>query len=94
MFDQQSRRPKLSGLCVTCNSAGTCMHLRHLEPPIWNCEEFDDRVPIRRISDAAPEPREPDTALAVPGLCANCDHLSVCTLPGRASGVWHCEEYR
>jgi len=94
MFDQRPRRPELSGLCTTCNLAGTCMYLRHRDPPVWRCEEFDDVVPIRRISDARPEPADPPAPSSVPGLCANCASFSSCTLPKSATGVWHCEEYQ
>lgn len=26
-------------------------------------------------------------------LCRSCVKRATCSLPGRASGVWHCEEY-
>ena len=35
-----------SGLCMTCNHAGSCVYLANANRSIWCCEEFDDRPPV------------------------------------------------
>lgn len=39
-------RNETSGLCMTCNHASFCIYLANANSTIWNCEEFDDRLPV------------------------------------------------
>jgi hypothetical protein len=91
-FDRKSR-PDLSGLCTTCNHTGTCMYLLRRNPPVWRCEEFDDKSPARVTLTLTKGTLERG-ATHIAGLCANCDELPTCALPRAGTGVWHCEEYR
>lgn len=72
---------ELRGLCTSCAHSPTCMYYRASEKIIIQCEIF--RVADDTITDAD----------AAHGLCVTCDHSSHCTLPGRKSGVWHCNEF-
>lgn len=90
-----------TGLCMTCNLAGSCAFLANAAGPIWHCEEFDDRDPgevrpLRLVRDDVPTSTAADdgAAAAQLGLCANCDDRNGCALRVPGQPVWHCEEYR
>lgn len=92
--DSRDQRPALSGLCASCTFAGSCMHLRRIEPPIWSCGDYADATPRRSgLATVTWETSAPLTVKA-PGLCGNCDHVATCRLPKREGGVWQCEEYQ
>jgi hypothetical protein len=102
MMKRTAERYDPTGLCMTCNQAGSCSYLARTEGPIWHCEEFDDSGPVEaggadvvvpdaRVQAARPVP--PDREEEPSGLCCNCDNRSTCRLPGAEGGVWFCEEY-
>ena len=91
-----------TGLCMTCNHAGSCSYLARTEGPIWRCEEFDDSGPVGAgvadvvVPDVGGQAAQPEPSVRVGqprGLCCNCDNRPTCRLPGAERGVWFCEEY-
>lgn len=70
----------MKGLCPTCLHGQTCVYRSKAEKDIIQCELFEEDLEI--------------DSPALRGLCKTCDHASYCTLPGKKSGVWHCNEYR
>lgn len=86
---------ELSGLCLTCNYAETCVRREHHGKPVWYCEEFDDFQPESK-GTVVREKRVASTETAMEaykGLCLNCDNRQVCVIPKSEGGIWHCEEY-
>ena len=88
------------GLCATCNSIDTCTSRRTWCGPVLHCEEFDDRIEVKRQVAAAtpPSASEPASRISAEegrrlGLCVNCAHRDGCGLSTSEGGVWHCEEY-
>jgi len=71
---------ELKGLCLSCVHAPTCIYHRTARKEIIQCEAF--------------ELDEEQEAFSLNGLCKSCDNAATCKLPGRRSGVWHCNEYR
>jgi hypothetical protein len=72
---------ELKGLCTSCAHSGTCVYFKSSERIILQCELF-------RVNDG--DVHDPD---APQGLCTSCDHARQCTLSGRKTGVWHCNEF-
>jgi hypothetical protein len=72
----------LKGLCTKCVHMVRCSYHRQAGKVVIQCElyEMDDETST--------------SSTPVKGLCKNCDHATRCSLPGRVSGVWHCNEYR
>lgn len=50
MFTDEVKN-EVSGLCMTCNHAGSCVFLANASCSIWSCEEFDDRPPVIEQQD-------------------------------------------
>ena len=70
----------MTGLCPTCLHDETCVYRSNSVKDVIQCELFEVDAEI--------------DSPALRGLCKTCDHASYCTLPGKKSGVWHCNEYR
>jgi hypothetical protein len=71
---------ELRGLCTSCAHARTCVYYRSSEKIIIQCELF-------KLDEGLH-----DTEV-LHGLCTSCDQASHCKLPGRITGVWHCNEF-
>ena len=89
---------EVSGLCVTCTSAETCMYRKNATSAIHYCEEFDDsrNVTVTKLRHTPPTltPREEYKApTGMKGLCVNCEHVNTCEHAKTQGGVWHCENY-
>jgi len=86
------------GICSTCNHVATCVRRAAHNKPVWECNEFDNYVPvINKVSDlsviesdSAVESDEESNYL---GLCKNCSARKTCVHPKLPGGVWHCEDY-
>jgi hypothetical protein len=72
----------LKGLCMNCLHNQTCIYHKATTRHIIQCELYS------LDEDSYPDPSSPN------GLCRTCDLAADCTLPGRRSGVWHCNEYK
>lgn len=61
MFTNEERN-EVTGLCMTCNHASSCMYLANASSSVWSCEEFDDRPPViapkEKVQEAQAEPAE------------------------------------
>jgi hypothetical protein len=69
---------EMTALCVSCLTRHDCALQRITSKIIIHCESYN-----------------PDFDENVPkGLCKTCDNASVCQLPGRKEGIWHCNEFR
>jgi hypothetical protein len=70
-------------LCSTCRHADSCTYFnRQVSKPVIQCELFEV------------DHEEPLVSETPGGLCRNCDVASHCTLPGRKTGIWHCNEFQ
>jgi hypothetical protein len=76
---------ELKGLCYTCQHVESCAYRKNTTKKIIQCELYELDTDVRYANGSY----EPDLA----GLCKTCDHAPTCALPGRKSGVWHCNEY-
>ena len=89
-------------LCTTCNYGSDCVRRSHHGQPVLYCEEFDNyqrftRKAARKFGDYDPDEKLEMTRLVDSrsmGLCAFCENRETCANPGKAEGIWHCEEYR
>jgi hypothetical protein len=72
---------ELQALCTTCIYAHACVYYKQANKAVIQCESY-------KVDDEGPGVPEPK------GLCKNCDNLSTCSLPGKNTGVWHCNEYK
>ena len=89
-------------LCTTCNYGPDCVRRKSHGKPVLYCEEFDDYVPAPKKSYRAFGEYDPAEVAEISklvdsrtmGLCAFCDNHATCVNPGKAEGIWHCEEYR
>jgi hypothetical protein len=70
---------EVRGLCTTCIHAETCAYSLSSTKTIIQCELFQLDQAVEVLSSG--------------GLCKTCDQLSTCRLPGRRTGVWHCDEF-
>jgi hypothetical protein len=73
---------ELKSLCTTCMHTHECVFMKASTRAIIQCELFQLDLDQEYILDA---PK---------GLCKTCDNASVCKLPGRREGLWHCNEFR
>jgi hypothetical protein len=71
---------EVKGLCSGCSNSGACIYEKVAIKQVIQCELFE--------LDADPQP-----SATAKGLCKSCDNASVCKLPGRNDGVWHCYEF-
>jgi hypothetical protein len=74
---------ELKGLCINCSLANHCPYRKATDKIIIQCE-------LHQFSEEADAPQPVSTQK---GLCVNCCRANVCQLPGRKTGIWHCEEY-
>jgi hypothetical protein len=72
---------QLQSLC-TCAHRTNCMFCRASVKAVIQCELFQLKEDDA-LSNYLPR-----------GLCENCDHAATCALPGRRTGVWHCNEFQ
>jgi hypothetical protein len=71
------------GLCSTCAHVHSCAYSeRRSDKVIIQCEMFE--VDHDNLSGE----KTPS------GLCRTCDLTTVCRLPGRKTGTWHCNEFQ
>ncbi len=92
------------GICSTCNNAPTCTYQKDSDPPVLQCDEFDDYVSPsvtisrQRVSHSdsshATLTSEDEDASDYRGLCVNCDNRRTCAYPKPEGGIWHCAEYQ
>jgi hypothetical protein len=90
---------EVSGLCVNCHDAESCMYRKTSSKPIQFCEEFRETGPgsqtmFRQVTHQPAPRQEPKVPDGLKGLCVNCDYRDTCTHAKAEGGVWHCEEYR
>jgi hypothetical protein len=94
----------LRGICITCNYAAGCAHLRRNPGVvIWDCENYDDHVspgdPVPEVAipvvnnDAALGVEIENATVEIKGLCIDCENRDTCAHAMKTGGVWHCEEY-
>jgi hypothetical protein len=94
----------LRGICITCNYAADCAHLkRNPNVVIWHCENYDDHVaPGETVPEVSVPVVNNDTVSGVEtenatvelkGLCVDCENRDGCAHAMRTGGVWHCEDY-
>jgi hypothetical protein len=69
------------GLCISCAHDDACNYRNATNKHIIQCEMYE-------LDNEANGENEPPR-----GLCVSCDNAAICKLPGRKSGVWHCNEY-
>ncbi|HEX5168726.1 MAG TPA: hypothetical protein VFW11_06105 [Cyclobacteriaceae bacterium] len=74
---------ELRGLCINCAKAEHCSYRNGTDKIIIQCEMYQLGGEADAFASALP-PR---------GLCTNCYRADSCQLPGRRTGIWHCEEY-
>lgn len=74
---------ELKGLCTNCAFVSHCSYRKATDKIIIQCELY-------QLSPALDAPKPASTQL---GLCVNCCNADTCKLPGRHTGIWHCEEY-
>jgi len=96
---ERSHILEVSGLCVNCNAAENCMHLKNCTKPVQFCEEFCEVGPrtqtmFRKVAPQLTPREERKGPIGLKGLCVNCDFRETCTHAQAESGVWHCENYR
>jgi len=72
---------EVRGLCMTCVHANACIYHQTATRDIIQCELYQLDVERTTLKD---QPQ---------GLCKSCDNAANCKLPGRAGGVWHCNEF-
>jgi hypothetical protein len=72
---------ELQPLCTTCIHMHTCMYYQQATRAVIQCESYE----VDDEDHGSPEAR---------GLCKNCDNLGKCTLPGKNTGTWHCNDYK
>ena len=72
---------EFKGLCTSCTHIHDCQYHRATLRLIIQCEmhETDDELQ--------------NSNGVLKGLCINCDRALQCKLPGRITGLWHCNEY-
>jgi hypothetical protein len=73
---------ELKSLCITCMHTHDCVFHRLSIKAIIQCELFE--------FDLGHDERSGTPH----GLCKTCDNASLCKLPGRIEGLWHCNEFR
>jgi len=86
------------GICVTCNSAPSCVNLKATHQPIWYCDQFDDYVPP---SAATEKPRllakapivQLSTNGSLEGLCRTCGNKNDCVNQTPGISKLFCEEH-
>ena len=92
-------KTKLSGICLTCRHADSCMYPKDSSRPVLQCEEFESHespAPTRAVTREQRRPNarvEAAASAGLEGLCVNCDNRDHCKYPKPEGGVWHCEEY-
>ncbi len=72
---------ELKSICGTCVNRVDCVYRRASLKAVIQCELFE----LDHINH--------DDNFPTRGLCISCDHANDCALPGRAQGVWRCEEF-
>jgi hypothetical protein len=74
---------ELKGLCMSCINAPTCSYRLATDKTVIQCEMFEtgNRF-VQQTNYTQPG-----------GLCMNCAKATICQLPDRYVGVWHCGEY-
>jgi|GEM_PF-1508996 len=92
----------LRGICITCNYAADCAHLkRNPNIVIWHCENYDDHVAPGEtvpevgipVNDVVSGVGTENAAAELKGLCIDCENRDGCAHAMRTGGVWHCEDY-
>ena len=97
--EEDSHVLEVSGLCVSCITAETCMYRKGSKEPVAYCEEFSTHgnqvsTKLRHVTpQLTPSEKILDPA-GLKGLCVNCDHRATCTHAKTEGGIWHCEDYR
>jgi hypothetical protein len=84
------------GICSTCNDVDSCVSRISNMKPVWNCEEFNNYVPLKDLSMLkidSTRAGDIDVNSLMKGLCANCQLVENCVFPKAEGGVWHCNEY-
>ncbi|MFH1676037.1 MAG: hypothetical protein ABIC40_03345 [bacterium] len=95
---ERSHVLEVSGLCVNCNAAENCMHLKNCTKPVLFCEDFCESGPrtqtmFRKVASKPMPSEEREVSTGLKGLCVNCDFRETCTHAQAEGGVWHCENY-
>lgn len=72
---------EVKALCTTCYHRHECSFYKTTTKAIIQCELFqlDEDKPFEGSVKR--------------GLCITCDNAVRCSLPGRRTGVWHCDEF-
>lgn len=72
---------ELRSLCSNCLYRNTCSYRNTTKKVIIQCELHV--LDLDTSDDAQPK-----------GLCKSCDTFNSCKLPGKNTGVWHCQEFK
>jgi len=86
------------GVCVTCNSAPTCVNLKATFQPIWYCDQFDDYVAPSAAEEkfrpvATPPLIKLSTNGSLDGLCTTCSNKNNCVNQTPGVSKLFCEEH-
>ena len=104
MEDIELSNKKYGGLCSTCNNAQTCGFLKNIKMQVWQCEEYDNSVAIKK-KKAGKQVSQNNRSQVVlnnhnnqipgkyKGLCINCENRETCNHEKVEGGIWHCEDY-
>lgn len=76
---------ELKGLCTNCALESDCTYRKASHKIIIQCELY-------QLSDET-HILQSNANLMQKGLCMNCNRVDSCGLPGKHTGIWHCEEY-
>lgn len=76
---------ELKGLCTNCALESDCTYRKASHKIIIQCELY-------QFSDGS-DMLQSNSNLMQKGLCVNCSSVNSCGLPGKHTGIWHCEEY-
>lgn len=74
---------ELKGLCTNCEFAKHCSYRKATDKIIIQCELY-------QLSELE---RVPQLVSTQRSLCTSCCKADACHLPGRHTGIWHCEDY-
>jgi hypothetical protein len=93
---------QMTGICTSCANWQKCTLLSNNTSPVQQCEEFESsretsQPEFNKLFIQKSEVKEAfgkaNQVVELKGLCGNCTMSKSCSLSGKETGIWHCEEY-